>query len=107
MLLCPGDGVGEEVGTLESRHGSIDELGLTSIALRRDYQLARQPGGDLGAVVLADHMKAEIDTGGAFWRRADVTAVEVEHHWIDRHLWIPPGQVLALHPMRGGTTPVE
>jgi hypothetical protein len=35
------------------------------VALGRDHELAGELGGDLGAVILADHVQAQVDAGGA------------------------------------------
>ena len=46
-------------------HRRVDVLGLAAVALRRDHELAGELGGDLCAVVLADHVQAQVDAGGA------------------------------------------
>jgi hypothetical protein len=63
MVLGPGDRVGEEAGALERGHGRIDELSLTPVALGWDDQLSGQLRGDLGTMVKADDMEAEVDAG--------------------------------------------
>ena len=107
VLLCPGDGVGEQVRRVELRHRRVDVLGLTSVAVRRDDQVAGHPGGGHGPVVAADQVQAEVDGGRAARRGQDVAVVDVEHVGVDGEGRIPGGQLGALGPVRGDPPPVQ
>ncbi len=70
-------------------------------------ELAGQLRGDLGPVVLADHVQAKIDAGRAARRRQDVTVVDEEHRRVDRDVRVATGQIVTLRPMGGDPAPVE
>jgi hypothetical protein len=73
----------------------------------RDHELAGELGGDLGAVIPADHVQAQVDAGGAPGGGQDVALVDEQHPRVDRHVRVPAGELLALRPVRGGPAAVE
>ena len=89
------------------RHRGLDELGLAAVALGRHDQLAGQLAGDLGSVVLADDVQAQVDARRTAGRRQDVALVDVEHAGVDRHIRILAGQFVALRPVGGRPATVE
>ena len=107
MFLQPADGAGEEAGMVEHRHRRVDVLSLAPLALGRDDELAGELGGDLGAVVLADHVQAQVDAGGAPGRGQDVALVNEQDAGIHRHPGMLACEQAAFCPVRGGAAAVE
>ena len=107
VLLHPGDGVGEEVGTVESRQRGVDVLRLAAVALGWDHELRGPAGWRSRCRSRSGRHEAEVDTGGAPRRRQDVALVDVQHAGIDRHVGIPAGELVTLCPMRGGPPALE
>ena len=89
------------------RHGLFDELRLASPPMRWNDQTARHAVGRFGAVPLAQHVQATIDSGGSTCRGQDVAVVDVEDAGIQMHLRIAPGEVLRETPVRGGPAPIQ
>lgn len=84
MLLHPRNRVREQVRAIERRQWILDVLGLTTVALGRDNELAGQLCRDFTPVITADDMQAEINAGGTPGPGQDVALVDVEHSGIDR-----------------------
>ncbi|GAA0274179.1 hypothetical protein GCM10010302_09760 [Streptomyces polychromogenes] len=56
-------GAGDQVVGRRPAHRVFRELGLAALAVCGHDHAARHPGGDIGAVVLADEVQAGVDAG--------------------------------------------
>src|SRR4051794_24824674 len=63
--------------------------------------------GDLGAVVAADDVQAQVDARGGAGRGQDVTLVDVEHVGVQVDRRMGAGELRGVLPVRGGAPPVE
>ncbi len=65
--------------TREIGHGTLEELPLPAVAVRRENQSPADGVGDLGTVVEADDVQPEIERGRAARSGEDVTVVHEQH----------------------------
>ena len=63
--------------------GSLDELGLATIAVSRDDHSSGDAVGNLCAVVAPDEVQAEIDACGGTCRREDLPIIDVQRPIVD------------------------
>jgi hypothetical protein len=63
--LQPADRVGEQVGAVQFGQRRVDVLGLPALAVQRDDEIPGDLSGDLGAVVVLDHVQAQVQAGRA------------------------------------------
>jgi len=59
-------------------HGFVDELRLTTLAVRRDHQVSRNRIGNYCSKVLANDVKAKIDAGSSPGRSEDVFLIYIQ-----------------------------
>ena len=62
---------------------AVDELGLAAVAVRRHDAAPGDAVGDVGAVVAADDVQAQVDAGGGAGRGEHVAVVDEEHVGVD------------------------
>ena len=72
--------------------GLLNELSLTTVAVGRDHKTAGDSVGHCGTEVLANHVEAEIESGGAASGGQDIAFIDVEHVGIDADLRISAGE---------------
>src|SRR5580692_4769954 len=80
-------------------HGFVDELRLTTLAVRRDHQVSCNIVGYDCSKILTDNVKAKIDTGSTPGRSQDVFLVYIQHIGLDFDLRIELAQLIAELPM--------
>ncbi len=106
VVLGPGqqgcEGFVGQVG-----HGAFDELSLAAVAVGGEDEPAADGVGDLGAVVAADEVQAEVEGGGAAGGGEDVAVVDEEHVGFEVHGGEPGAEVLGPLPVGGGAAAVE
>ncbi len=105
--LHPGDSLGKAIGFVEVGKRPVDVLGLSSLALRGDDQLASKLSRHFAPIVLTDDMEAQIDAGRTSSSGEDVSLVDEENAGIHRQVRIAACQFVALGPVGGHSPSVE
>src|SRR5579859_7946881 len=80
-------------------HWLIDELRLTTFAVRRDHQVSRHVIGYGCSKILTDDVKAKIDAGSSPGRSQDVFFIYIQRIRHDFDLRIQLAQLFAKLPM--------
>ncbi len=105
--LHPGHCVGKAIAVVEAGKRPVDVLGLPSVALRRDDQLASKLCRHFAPIVLTDDMEAQIDACRTSSSGEDVSLIDEENAGIHRQIRIAGRQCVALCPVRGNSPSVE
>jgi len=96
MRAQPVDRVREQVTAAVRQHRRVNELGLPAVAVQRDHQVARDPRGDIRAVVTLDDVQAQVNTRRAARGRQQVTLIHVQDARVDPDARVPAREVRAL-----------
>ena len=91
----------------ELGHGCLDELGLATVAVRRHDHAPGDGVGDVGAVVVAHDVEAQVDGGGGAGRGHHVAVDDVEDVRLHADRREPLGEQVGVHPVGGGPAAVE
>lgn len=102
----PLEGLGDAAARV-ARDGLIDELRLSSIAVRRNHESSRHLIRDFGAVVQAHEMKAEIDSRSAPRRREDAPVIHMEHVGLDPDPRVRFAKNVRIAPVGGSASSVQ
>src|SRR5438093_956586 len=93
------------VGRLHGELGA--ELRLAAGALQEHDQLAGDAERELAPVVLLDEREGQVHAGGDAGRGVDAAVVQEDRVALDGDLRVPPRQLVAHQPVRGGPPAVE
>src|SRR5260370_17450119 len=85
----------------------LDELGLSTFAMRRDDQPASHLVCDSRSKIATDDVQAQIDSGRASGRRQDLILIDVKHIRLDPHARVFLGNLLGITPMVRGPSPFQ
>ena len=85
----------------------VDELGLAAVAVRGDDEAAGDLVGDLGAIVAAHEVQAEVDARGAARRCEQGAVVDVEDVGVDVDERERPREPIGVAPVRRRAAAVE
>ncbi len=107
MLQGPGHDLGERVGADLLRQRPVQIALLPATAPRRHDEPARERPGGLRAVVGADYVEAEVDSGGRPGGGEHIAVVHEQFARIDVHRRIALGQRRRVHPVGGGRPSVQ
>src|SRR5215467_10590026 len=88
-------------------HRFVDELRLTTLAVRGDHQVSGNAVGYDCSKILADDVKAKIDTGSCPGRSKDVFLVDIQHVGHDVDLRIELAQLVAKFPVSCGPPAIQ
>jgi hypothetical protein len=87
--------------------GCFDVLRLVAVTLRGDDHAAGDGGGDVGAVVLADDVKGEVDGGGGSGGGEYLAVIDVEDARVDVEVGIAGGELGGPAPVGGDAATIE
>lgn len=107
VVLQPGEQGFEGGSAGRGRMRLDDELRLASLPFERHDGQPGGVGGDRGAVVAADQMQTQVQSGGGTGGGEDLPVVDVEDVRVDVDVRVGGGQQLGRDPVGGGAQPVE